>query len=559
METLRQLPRCAPARMLAALGVALTLLGAAPARAADTPGGAMPEATPELVEQGRAIYFRRCSFCHGLLGDGNGPAAEFMDPRPRDFTLGTFKFRTTQSGELPTDEDLFRTISRGLPGTGMQSFDDARIKNGLSEAERWAVIAYIKTFAPEFDDPEFDPYQTLVALPAKMAPFDADSIAKGAAVFERAKCWECHGRQGRGDGQKAFDRKDDWGFPIRIRNLTHPWKIKGGAEVADIYMRFSTGINGTPMPSFVKALDADERWYLANFIKSLQHQLTGHQVLKALAVEGAVPEAPDDAAWAEAEPMDVRLTGQVVAAPRWQNPSIELVTLKAAFNDTEIAFLLEWDDPFEDLTHNDAAVLDTTELSRVGGYNSYVAANDMVTRQLETFRDAVALQFPVRLPEGTVKPHFMRGAASTPVQLWTWKADLEAGGGRSVEEAIARGWRQTPQVRPDDQSQVSARAVWREGRWRVVMKRPLTTGERNDVQFRPGVFIPLSVNAWDGSNGEHDLIMSLSTWYFVLLEAPVPVRVYLLTVLAFLLTGAFAVWLVRRAERENREPGGPET
>ena len=282
-------------------------------------------------------------------------------------------------------------------------------------------------------------------------------------------------------------------------------------------------------------------------------------MLKALAVEGAVPEAPDAAAWAEAEPMDVRLTGQVVAAPRWQNPSIELVTLKAAFNDTEIAFLLEWDDPFEDLTHNDAAVLDTTELSRVGGYNSYVAANDMVTRQLETFRDAVALQFPVRLPEGTVKPHFMRGAASTPVQLWTWKADLEAGGGRSVEEAIARGWRQTPQVQSDDKSQVSAQAVWDQGRWRVVMKRPLTTGERNDVQFRPGVFIPLSVNAWDGSNGEHDLIMSLSTWYFVLLEAPVPVRVYLLTVLAFLLTGAFALWLVRRAERENREPGGPET
>ena len=559
METLRQLPRCAPARMLAALGVALTLLGAAPARAADTPGGAMPEATPELVEQGRAIYFRRCSFCHGLLGDGNGPAAEFMDPRPRDFTLGTFKFRTTQSGELPTDEDLFRTISRGLPGTGMQSFDDARIKNGLSEAERWAVIAYIKTFAPEFDDPEFDPYQTLVALPENMAPYNADSIAKGAAVFERAKCWECHGRQGRGDGQKAFDRKDDWGFPIRIRNLTHPWKIKGGAEVADIYMRFSTGINGTPMPSFVKALDADERWYLANFIKSLQHQLTGHQVLKALAVEGAVPEAPDDAAWAEAEPMDVRLTGQVVAAPRWQNPSIELVTLKAAFNDTEIAFLLEWDDPFEDLTHNDDAALDTADLGRLGAYNSYVAANGMVTRKLETFRDAVALQFPVRMPEGTVKPHFMRGAASDPVRLWTWKADLEAGGGRSVEEAIARGWRQTPQVRPDDQSQVSARAVWREGRWRVVMRRPLATGERNDVQFRPGVFIPLAVNAWDGSNGEHGLIMSLSSWHFVLLEAPVPIRVYLLTVLAFLLTGAFALWLVRRAERENREPGGPET
>ncbi len=564
METLRQVLKCAPAaaRMLAVVIIALTMLGplgSAPVRAADQPSGAKPEATPELVEQGRAIYFRRCSFCHGLLGDGNGPAADFLDPRPRDLTLGTFKFRTTQSGELPTDEDLFRTISRGLPGTAMQTFDDARIKNGLSEAERWAVIYYIKTFTPEFDNPEFDPYQTLVALPANMAPYNADSIAKGAAVFERAKCWECHGRQGRGDGQKAFDRKDDWGFPIRIRNLTHPWKIKGGAEVADIYMRFSTGINGTPMPSFVKALDETERWYLANFIKSLQHELTGHQVLRALPVEGAVPDAPDDAVWADAEPMDVRLTGQVVAAPRWQNPSIEMVTLKAAFNDQEIAFLIEWDDPFRDETHNDDAALDTTELGRVGAYNSYVAANDMVTRQLETFRDSVALQFPVRMPEGTVKPHFMRGAPSSPVQLWIWKADLEASGGRSVEEAIARGWRQPPRVQSEDQTQVSAQAVWKQGRWRVVMKRPLATEESNDVQFRPGVFIPMSVNAWDGSNGEHDLIMSLSTWYFVLLEAPTPARVYVLTVLAFLLTGALAFWLVRLAERENRKPGGPET
>ncbi|MFQ5565346.1 MAG: ethylbenzene dehydrogenase-related protein, partial [Paracoccaceae bacterium] len=364
---------------------------------------------------------------------------------------------------------------------------------------------------------------------------------------------------GRGDGQKAFDRKDDWGFPIRIRNLTHPWKIKGGTEVADIYMRFSTGINGTPMPSFVKALDEQDRWYLANFIKSLQHELTDHQVLRALAVDGAVPDAPDDAIWAEAEPMDVRLTGQVVAAPRWQNPSIELVTLKAVFNDTEIAFLIEWDDPFRDVTHNEDAALEATELGRVGAYNSYVAANDMVPRKLETFRDSVALQFPVRIPEGTVKPHFMRGAASNPVQLWIWKADLEANGGRSVEEAIARGWRQAPRAQPDDQSQVSARAVWEQGRWRVVMKRPLATGESNDVQFRPGVFIPLAVNAWDGSNGEHDLIMSLSTWHFLLLEAPMPVRVYVLTVLAFLLTAGLGFWLVRLAEREGRAGGGPAT
>jgi mono/diheme cytochrome c family protein len=126
-------------------------LAAGPALAADVPKGPMPEITDELVAEGNEIYIQRCSFCHGLLGDGEGPAAPYMDPRPRDFTLGTFKFRTTQSGELPLPTDLFRTVSRGLSGTGMQAFDDDKIKNGLSEHQRWAVIAYVMTFAPEFE------------------------------------------------------------------------------------------------------------------------------------------------------------------------------------------------------------------------------------------------------------------------------------------------------------------------------------------------------------------------------------------------------------------------
>jgi DMSO reductase family type II enzyme heme b subunit len=537
--------------------VAFALLG--PAGAADQPGNPKPEASPELVEQGQVIYFQRCSFCHGLLGDGNGPAADYMDPRPRDFTLGTFKFRSTESGELPTDEDLFRTVSRGLSGTGMQAFDDEKIKNGLSEQERWAVIYYIKTFVPEFEDPEFDPYKKIVSLPANMPPYDAASIAKGKEIFERAKCWECHGKQGRGDGQKAFDRKDDWGFPIRIRNVTFPWKIKAGTDVADIYMRFSTGISGTPMPSFVKALSEEERWSLANYIKSFQHQRTEHQVLKALRVEGAAPLDPADPAWAAAEPMDVRLTGQVVAAPRWQNPSIEMVTLKASFNDEEIAFLIEWDDPFPDTVHNEDAEFDPKDLRQVGAYNSYVAANDMVPRALETFRDSIALQFPVKAPEGTVKPHFLRGTSSNPVNLWTWKADMEAADGPSVEEAIARGWQQPPKAQGADAQQVSGKAVWGEGRWRVVMKRPLLTDDRNDVQFRPGVFTPMALNAWDGSNGEHGLIMSLSTWQFVLMEAPTPTKIYIYATLAFLLAGAFGYGLVRRAEGQGEPTQTAET
>jgi DMSO reductase family type II enzyme heme b subunit len=542
--------RTNPLAPCAAAVLALAL--AAGAIAADRPAKPKPAETPELLEQGRLVYFRRCSFCHGLLGDGNGPAAEFLDPRPRDFTLGTYKFRSTESGKLPTDEDLFRTVSRGLPGTAMQAFDNERIKNGLTEDERWAVIAYIKTFAREFKDPQYDPYKQLVALPKNLPAMSEATVTRGKEVFEQAKCWECHGKQGRGDGQKAFDRTDDWGFPIRIRNVTHPWKIKGGTEVEDIYMRFTTGINGTPMPSFVEGVKSEEdRWVLATYIKSLQHKQTEHQVLKPLRIDGAVPSAPDDPAWAKAQPMDMRLAGQVVAAPRWQNPSVELATVRAVASDKEIAFLVQWDDPFKDAVHKEDQELDPKDLARPGAYNSYVNPYDMVPRKLETFRDAVALQFPAKLPEGTKRPHFLRGDASNPVQLWLWKADLEEQGKRSVEEAIARSWKQPPKALPQKQQLVSGKAVWNEGRWSVVMKRALVTGDGASVQFVPGAFIPMAINVWDGSNGEHGLLMAVSTWYYVFLETPTPLRVYGYTGFAVLLTGVLGFGLMRKAQRSD--------
>lgn len=536
----------------AGLGAALALLALLLPGVADAktvPSGPMPEATEEFVEKGRQTYIRRCSFCHGLLGDGEGPAADYLDPRPRDFTLGTYKFRTTVSGELPTDNDLFRTVSRGLPSTAMQAFDSDLIKNGLSEEERWQVISYIKTFAPEFDDPDLDPVKTgkTVSLPANRPPFSPELVAKGKDVFERAKCWSCHGKTGRGDGNKEF-RKDDWGFPIRIRNVTHPWKIKGGIEVEDIFMRFTSGINGTPMPSFIKTLPEEDRWALANYIKSLQHDLTKHQVLKVLSTEADVPDDPADEAWKNAETMDIRLAGQVIAPPRWQNPSIEMATVQAIANAKDIAFKLTWDDPFKDIKHDATKEMNAAEIQKVGLYSSYVAANGEIPRALDTFRDSIALQFSVKTPTGTQKPHFFRGESSNQVNLWIWNADLAEGGGEGAIESNARGWRQQPKPQKEDQRQLVSKANWDQGQWTLVIKRPLVTADKNDVQFEAGKFIPVSLNAWDGSNGEHGLIMSLSTWNYVLIEAPMPISVYIFTALGFLITCGLLFWMARKAE-----------
>jgi mono/diheme cytochrome c family protein len=538
-------------KRLAIFVTSLVLIVAAlPSSGSNTPANPMPNVTESYLAQGHEIYITRCSFCHGLLGDGNGPAADFLDPRPRDFTLGTFKFRTTESGELPTDTDLFRTVSRGLTGTAMQAFDNQVIKNGLTEDERWAVIAYIKTFAFEFEDPELDPIKNgmVVSLPADRPPYSDEIVLKGKAVFEHAKCWECHGKSGRGDGQKSFDRTDDWGFPIRIRNVTHPWKIKAGSEVEDIYMRFSTGILGTPMPSFVDALSEDDRWYLANYIKSLQHKRTDHQVLSALKTEDELPGDPLDTRWQDAAPMDVRLAGQVIGAPRWQNNSIDMVTVKAIFNNDSIVFLIVWDDPFKDTLHDESQELDTSTLGQVGGYSSYVMANDQVPRQLETFRDSVALQFPSKPIDGTKKPHFFRGSASDPVRLWIWQPDLQ---GKSVIEAVARGWKQDYKIQDEEEQQVRGDAVWQEGRWHVLMTRPLLTDDSNDVQFHRGQFIPMSINVWDGSNGEHGLLMSLSSWYFVVLEGSIPLSTYFYALIAGVMTLLLGLYLQRLAMEDK--------
>lgn len=517
--------------------------------AADKPTKPKLPKTPEAIEKGRLTFFKRCSFCHGLLGDGNGPAADFLDPRPRDFTPGTFKFRTTQSGELPLDEDLFRTISRGLKGTAMQAFDNEVIKNGLTEEERWEVIYYIQTFAQEFSDPELDPYKKIVTPKMQQIPYSEESVAKGKEIFERAKCWECHGKGGKGDGQKTMDKKDDWGFPIRIRNVTQPWKIKAGSEPEDIFMRFSTGINGTPMPSFIDTLKEEERWHLANFIKSLQKNPRDEIVLKARFIKGDIPEDVNSPEWQGVSSIDVRMSGNVHFAPRWQNPSIEMATVKALYNEKEIGFLIEWDDPFKDVVHKKEMEIDTAPLRGTSSYNSYVNPVKMVTRKLETFRDSVAIQFPVEVLEGTEKPHLFRGDASNPVNLWVWKADMDNEGKPSVEDTNAVGPDEPLEVQASQD--VKGKGVYNGGVWKVIMKRPLTTKDEGDIQFKQGKFIPFTLSAWDGSNGEHGMIASISSWHYIILEAPVPAKVYLYTLLSLIGVGVIEFVLVKRTKTED--------
>ena len=207
---------------------------------------------PALIEAGKITYFKRCSFCHGLTGNGEGPVAQLIDPKPRDFTQPLFKFRTTASGVLPTDEDLFRTISRGVTGTPMTFFDGEIAKSGFTEQERWELISFIETLNDYWvDDEEYknssDPddqedyrYKKVLVDYANLPDPELDlaKAEKGKEVFLQKKCWECHGPTGRGNGESNKTLKTDRGFKVHARDLTKPWKYKGGNKVQDIFTLF---------------------------------------------------------------------------------------------------------------------------------------------------------------------------------------------------------------------------------------------------------------------------------------------------------------------------------
>jgi cytochrome c oxidase cbb3-type subunit 2 len=229
-------------------------------------GSSAGPASPEILGRGRVVYEANCAVCHGVSGDGRGMAAHMFRVQPRDFRQALFKFRSTPSGSLPTDADLFRTVTEGLRWTAMVGRPD------LSEADRRAVIAYVKTFSPRFTR---EPVPSPMSVPPAPAR-SPDLLAQGLRLYREADCGTCHGEQGRGDGPSAAGMKDDWGWPTPPSDLT--WRpLKRGSSAEHTYLTIATGLAGTPMPSYGDALESQEIWALAYYLDSLvppEHRLS---------------------------------------------------------------------------------------------------------------------------------------------------------------------------------------------------------------------------------------------------------------------------------------------
>ena len=455
--------------------------------------------------QGKVIYEKKCLLCHGEKGDGNGPGAQLLEPRPRDFTKGKYKIRTSASGKPPTDADLLRIITDGMPGTSMPSW---RV---LSEKDRWNLVAYLKTFAPDaFKEPP-----KAAELPKEVAS-SKESLARGKEMFEAIECNKCHGNAGRGDGPSAPELKDDWGNPVRPANLTKSWTFRGGGGTKEVATRLVTGLMGTPMPSFIDSVEKPEDiWHVANYVKSLGPSSPNFAtILPVRAVKGEIPEDPTADFWGQQAPSNFPLAGQVVADPRNFNPSIDMITVRAVYSETEIAFQLTWDDPT-------ASKPDATG---------------------KTFADQVAVQFPVKLSEGTERPYVLMGDGGNPVYLLRWASDSGVG------EANASGLgKLTPQT--GEAVQARGKVVFSDGQYRLVIKRPRVTKDPNDLEFPLGRFISVALMAWDGGAGETGNRMAFSSWYYLRLEEPGSKKPYVIPPLVALITVALEVLVVRRARR----------
>jgi mono/diheme cytochrome c family protein len=489
-------------------------------------------ATPELIAIGKRIYQRQCSPCHGATGRGDGEAAYLLYPKPRDFGAARYRLVSTWEG-VPTDADLFMTISRGMPGSAMPSWAQ------LPERERWGLVHYVKSLA---EHPiEVAPTQApagegavgkgVVTVPPEPA-YDAAAEARAKELFAEA-CASCHGPTGRGDGAQA--QRDEEGYPTRPRDLT-AGVFKGSAEPEVLYRRIIAGIPGSPMPASDWAYGADA-WHLVHMIRSLSSDGERARVeMRRFVIPAArvekLPEHPDDGVWRLADAVNLHLMPLW-----WRAERPEEVTVRALHDGNEISLLLVWADDTHDAT----------------------------AMRPQDFRDAAAIE----LSASPDPPFFAMGESGQPVDVWMWKserqADLEPafqdlekvypnlgidsypnllrspleqphrhaltlesdptfvtawGAGNVVanptrrsaaEELSARGFG-TLRARPIADQTVAARGVYGSDSYRVMFRRSLKGRAAGSVRLAPGTVVPVAFAVWNGSAGDRDGKKSVTIW-----------------------------------------------
>jgi len=537
-------------RTLGLLAAALLTASCLPRRAdapeADRPGliptslsssKALP-ASPDLLVLARKTYEKECLACHGKDGNGEGEAAYLLYPRPRDFTSGQFRLVSTWDS-VPTDEDLLRTISRGMPGSAMPSWSH------LSERTRWALVHYVKSFSKrsltiqDGKEPDADGNDAagVVRVPPE-PPYTKAAEARARATFARS-CAPCHGPTGRGDGQQK--QTDSKGFATRPRDLTLG-VYKGSPDPANVYYRIVAGLPGSPMPQSAY-LHGEEAWDLVHYVRSLSSdeqrakvEMKKFRIVAPRASE--LPSHPDSGLWQTAPPVALHLMPLW-----WRADRPEELTVRALHDGKDLAILLSWAD-----TSHDATAI-----------------------RPQDFRDAAAVAFSLA-PD---PPFFAMGQPGGPVNIWMWKAERQAdlapafqdlekvypnvgidsypnllrspveqpmrnaltlqsdpsyvtawGAGNIVadptrksasEDLRAEGFG-TLRARPRRDQTVDAFGVHETGAYHVQLRRALRGSGKDAVSLAPGSRTAVSFAIWNGAAGDRDGKKSVTIWQELLIS-----------------------------------------
>ena len=524
-----------------------------PAVAAKAPSG-----TPS-----QALYAQHCAGCHGVNGDGNGPAAAFLYPKPRNFRFGKYRLVSTENS-VPSPADLDALLVRGMPGSSMPPWahlkptDRALLVQEVyrltAEGARERYLANLKETQGLTDDEikaadvqeeiaEFAKGRTTpgqVAAVPVIGAADQAAIARGKEDFIKQACASCHGNEGKGDGVKKM--VDDEGYPTRPRDLTRGI-YKGGHDPASLFLRIARGMPGTPMPS-APALTESQVVDIIHFLRSLstederQAPILKREKIVVRHVT-ALPADSEAGDWRVTRAVPVRLTPLW-----WRDDAVPTVQVQALHDGRSIAFRLEW----EDLIANTHA------------------------GKVEAFKDAIALE----LVRGPVEPFLGMGSTSTPIDLWMWDADRGQPGGdledvnprvvvdlypfseKVVDTAeFARPGTKTAQ-QPDlslpaqavgsqvvrsaphptggsslaaggpgsttfrfvKSQLVSASGRWSQGRWTVLLRRSLSVPSPDDgIGLAAGQTASVAFAVWDGAHRDRNGQKQVSIWQDLVLEA----------------------------------------
>ncbi len=502
--------------------------------APSTPSGDGGEVQPVALARGLELFAHHCASCHGEKGAGDGTAAYLLNPKPRDFTGGTFILTSTEMG-LPSDEDLLKTLGYGMPGSAMPPWSH------LPKEDLQALVQSIRHLALEGRVAALTADESLpreealeiahemldsgpkVELPA--VPADLD-LALGKKVYVET-CAKCHDEDGR--GRLKLDMVDEAGYPSFSRDFT-AGIFKGGSDDEAIAMRLVRGLPGSPMPG--TEYTPVELWSLVRYVQTMiktgaQARVEQHQqTLTAKRVAGTVPSEPTDAAW-----NDAPATYLAVMPLWWRNDRVDGVNIQAIHDGTKLALRLTWDDA----TSNDHQLGQTA------------------------FSDGVAVQFS----ESADPPLFAMGTEDEVVSLWYWRAakqramsdealtlkdiypnmphtDEDAypgiprdpiyttalGAGNPVssndattaaEDLSASGFG-TLTNRGHAAQEVEGSGSRSGSSWQVVLVRELESDRENDVNFQPGQTVQVALAVWDGATGDRNGQKSVTIWHRLNIE-----------------------------------------